>query len=155
MANQNLCLTSSLKQNTKNHQKKQPHTQNKLKKKKAPNQKPTWKVISDKLIITYKMKLAAQVSQVMLFNISLVTGLYNVSSPLFYFFMEVLFYLPDVNHKYMTWWAMTAEKYSRYKTPQPFKPLYMQLSWFEGVLIVVLNRYIFFFSLPRLAGRKR
>lgn len=48
------------------------------------------------------MKLAAQVSQVMLFNISLVTGLYNVSPPLFYFFMEVLFYLPDVNHKYMT-----------------------------------------------------
>lgn len=42
--------------------------------------KNTWKIVSDKLIIAYRIKLAAQVSQEMLFNLSLGMGLYNAST---------------------------------------------------------------------------
>lgn len=81
MANQNLCLTSSLKKpKHKNPQKIKHHTPKTNNKKPKKNPKPIWKIISDKLIITYKMKLAAQVSQVMLFHISLGTGFYNAKS---------------------------------------------------------------------------
>lgn len=46
------------------------------------NTPTTWKNTSDKLIIAYKIKLAAQVSQVVLFDLSLGEGLYNASAEL-------------------------------------------------------------------------
>lgn len=65
----------------KNHTHKKPTTHPKQTQKPPQKQKLTWKSITDKLIIAYKMKLAAQVSQVMLFDVSLGMGFYNASPP--------------------------------------------------------------------------